>query len=205
MELGRLSLVGVYIFVLVYCFLNMYYVYKLTKSNKYSILLAKQNTLWQSQGCVPQCVAPFIHKSQIACSHWHSWQVKMIKTLNPESRHQCDVINHICNQSRRQRPSKVTTVSGRGNLTWGWKNTLEVPDRERRPMDSVGAPGWGSFTHWKESNDAKRWGSLITDTQPFRCTFNAESQGYLDMACWCHKPLPIINVILWDLLTWLNT
>lgn len=45
MELGRLSLVGVYIFVLVYCFLNMYYVYKLTKSNKYSILLAKQNTL----------------------------------------------------------------------------------------------------------------------------------------------------------------
>lgn len=45
MELGRLSLVGVHIFVSLYCFINIYYAYNLIQSNKYSPVLATQNTL----------------------------------------------------------------------------------------------------------------------------------------------------------------
>lgn len=107
----------------------------------------------------------------------------MTKMLNADPRHQCDVVNH-------KNGNCLTDNMCEAFL-------LRPEDHHQRyliggrPIEPMKAPGWESFTGWKE-----RLGLLAADMQPFRYTFNAESQGQLGIALWCHKPLPIMSSIL---------
>lgn len=89
MELGKLSLVGVSIFVL-YCFINIYYVYSLIKCNKYSFGIAKHPC--KSQESMSFSSDPRgINRPQPRARP----ERQVTKTLHMDSRHQDpSVINH---------------------------------------------------------------------------------------------------------------